>query len=491
MNRGDLSGRYNLPMKRILILSLAAACLPAALAQKPKAKTKPQPKPTPKVKPAAGVPLTGIYEGAITLPNTLKLRMAFHFDGKGAGTWDSPDQSARGLKLASALATGANVTVTSATPPWRFTGKRSTDGTSLTGAFEQGGASLEMSLKKVAQVSTLRRPQTPKAPFPYKTTEVSFPNPTEVGVTLAGTLNIPTGNGPFPCAVFITGSGQQDRDETLFQHKPFAVIADDLARQGIASLRCDDRMVGKSTGDITKATSASFATDIEATVAFLKTRPEVNAKKIGLIGHSEGGLIAPMVAAKAENGIAFIVMLAGPGVPGDQVLIEQGAAVIKAAGMGEAVAAQARANQAKLLPIAKTEPNPQKALDAMAKALGLADSKALPASAVAQLQQLTNPWMRYFLRYDPAPNIARVTCPVLALNGEKDTQVLVTQNLPVIEKLLKDAGNKEVTAISLPGLNHLFQHAKTGGPSEYGQLEETFSPEALKLISEWIVARTK
>ena len=225
-------------MKRILILALAAACVPAALAQKPKGKTTSQPKPTPKVKPAAGVPLTGIYEGAITLPNTLTLRMVFHFNGKGAGTWDSPDQSALGLKLASARATGSNVTVTSATPPWRFTGKRSADGASLTGTFEQGGASLEMSLKKVTQVSTLRRPQTPKAPFPYKTTEVSFPNPAEVGVTLAGTLSIPMGNGPFPCVVFITGSGQQDRDSTIFEHKSFAVIADTLARQGVASLRC-------------------------------------------------------------------------------------------------------------------------------------------------------------------------------------------------------------------------------------------------------------
>jgi hypothetical protein len=226
-------------------------------------------------------------------------------------------------------------------------------------------------------------------------------------------------------------------------------------------------------------------------VAFLKTRPEINPQKIGLIGHSEGGLIAPMLAAKPANQIAFLVLLAGPGVPGDQVLIEQGVAVVKASGMGEAVAAAARANQEKLLPIAKAEADPEKAREAMAKALGLAGAAALPDSARGQLQLLTNPWMHFFLSYDPAPALSKVTCPVLALNGDKDTQVLVWQNLPVIEKLLKDAGNKEVTALSLPGLNHLFQHTKTGSPSEYSQIEETFSPDAIKTIGEWIVARTK
>ena len=470
-------------MKLILLLALVAACTPLALAQKPKAK--------PAAKPVAAVPMTGLYEGAITLPNTLKLRMVFRFDGKGAGTWDSPDQGATGLKLASATAKGSTVTVTSTTPPWTFTGKRSADGASLTGSFEQNGTAMEMSLKRVAQVSALRRPQTPKPPFPYKTEEVSLANPAEAGVTLAGTLSLPQGTGPFPCVVFISGSGQQDRDETIFQHKSFAVLADDLARRGIASLRCDDRMAGKSKGDVLKATSASFATDTGAQVAFLKTRPEINAQKIGLIGHSEGGLIAPMLAAKPENGIAFIVLLAGPGVPGDQVLIEQGAAVIKAAGMGEGVVAAARANQEKLLPIAKTEADPKKALDAMAKALGLADASALPDSARGQLMQLANPWMRFFLSYDPALALSKVTCPVLALNGDKDTQVLVQQNLPVIEKLLKDAGNKDVTAISLPSLNHLFQHSKTGSPSEYSTIEETFSPEAIKIIGEWVVSKTK
>lgn len=435
--------------------------------------------------------MTGIYEGAITLPNTLKLRIVFHFDGKGAGTWDSPDQGATGLKLASANAKGDSVTVTCTTPPWTFTGKRSADGTSLTGSFVQGGTPMEMSLKRVERVTTLRRPQTPKPPFPYKTVEVTIPNPAEAGVTLGGTLTVPPGTGPFPCAVFITGSGQQDRDEMIFEHRPFAILADDLARRGIASLRCDDRLVGKSKGDVSKATSASFATDTEAQVAFLKTRPELDAQKIGLIGHSEGGLIAPMLAAKPENKIAFLVLLAGPGVPGDQVLLEQAAAVAHASGAAEALVAATRANQEKLFPIAKSEADPEKAVDAMAKALGLPGTSTLPPAALAQLKQLANPWMHYFLGYDPAPALSKTTCPVLALNGDKDLQVLVTQNLPVIERLLKDAGNKDVMAVSLPGLNHLFQHTKTGNPSEYSTIEESFAPEAIKLIGEWIVSKTK
>ena len=310
-------------------------------------------------------------------------------------------------------------------------------------------------------------------------------------MTLGGTLTVPQGKGPFPCAVFITGSGQQDRDETLFQHKPFWVIADDLARHGIASLRCDDRGVGKSKGDLEQATSGRFATDIEAAVAFLKTRPEVAASKIGLIGHSEGGIIAPMVAAKPENKIAFIVLLAGTGVPGDQVLLEQSAAVLRAQGASEGVIAVSRANQERLFPIAKTEPDAQKALDKMAVVLGFPDAKALPPEGVAQLKSLTIPWMRYFLQYEPALTLEKVTCPVLALNGTKDTQVLVTQNLPRIEQALKKGGNTDFTTVALPELNHLFQHAKTGGPEEYGQLEETFSLDALLLIRDWVVTHTK
>lgn len=472
-------------MKSSLVLALLLTGVPMAQAQKPKGKAT--------AKPAAVAPvaLSGIYEGKLTLPSTIVLRMRMRFNGKGGGTAESPDQGGGELVLDKVTVIKNTVEIEGPRRLWSYTGILSADRKTLSGALVQNGVPLALSLNKVAQVSELRRPQTPKPPFPYQAVEVGFANPAEAGVSLGGTLVVPAGKGPFPCVVFITGSGQQDRDETLFQHKPFAVIADNLARQGVASLRCDDRMVGKSKGDLERANSSHFATDIEAAVAFLKTRPEVDAKKIGLIGHSEGGIIAPMVAAKTENAIAFIVLLAGTGVPGDQVLVAQSEALLKAQGASEGMIAAARANQEKLFPIAKTEPDPQKALDKMAVVLGALDAKSLPAGAVAQLKQLTNPWMRYFLQYDPVLILERVTCPVLALNGTKDTQVLLTQNLPRIEQALKKGNNPDYTIAALPDLNHLFQHAKTGGPAEYGQLEETFSPEALKLIADWILARTK
>lgn len=470
-------------MKILLALALSIGIAPLAQAQKPKVKAKPA-----TVVPTA---LSGIYEGDLLIPGGSKLRLVLHFDGKGGGTMDSPEQGARGVPLAKVTWVKQAVTITSTAPPFRFAGTRSADGQAIKGTFTQNGLEMELNLKKVVQATPLRRPQTPKPPFPYKTIEVSFPNPAEAAVVLGGTLTVPEGTGAFPCVVFITGSGQQDRDETLFAHKPFAVIADDLARRGIASLRCDDRMIGKSKGDVLKATSASFATDIEAAVAFLKTRPEVEKAKIGLIGHSEGGIIAPMVAAKPENGIAFIVLLAGTGVPGDQILLEQAALLAKAQGASEAAIAATRSVQEKLFPIAKAEVDSQKALEKMAAALGITDVKAIPDSVKGQLKALTSPWMHYFLSYDPAPALTKVTCPVLALNGTKDLQVPVRQNLPAIEKALKEGGNKDVTAVSLPDLNHLFQHAKTGGVEEYSQLEESFSPSVLNLIGRWITERTK
>ena len=459
-------------MKILFALTVLVAGVSPTLAQKPKAKTTP----------ATAALLSGLYEGNLLIPGGAQLHLVLHFDGKGAGTMDSPEQGARGMPLAKASLAKGIVTFTSVTPPFSFSGKRSADGQSIKGTFTQNGLAMELNLKKVAQATVLRRPQTPKPPFPYKTVEVSFSNPAEAGVTLGGTLSVPPGTGPFPCVVFITGSGQQDRDETIFAHKPFAVIADDLARRGIASLRCDDRMVGKSKGDVMKATSANFATDIEAAVAFLKTRPEVDKAKIGLIGHSEGGMIAPMVAAKPENGIAFIVLLAGTGVPGDQILLAQAALILKAQGASEASIASNRALQEKLLTLAKTESDPKKARE-KAASLGITD--------LAQVNLITLPWMRYFIGYDPAPTLAKVTCPVLALNGSKDLQVPPQQNLPVIEKALKDGGNKDVTTLEIPGLNHLFQHAKTGGITEYSEIEESFSPDALKRIGEWTVAHTK
>jgi pimeloyl-ACP methyl ester carboxylesterase len=335
------------------------------------------------------------------------------------------------------------------------------------------------------------RPQDPQPPFPYQSIEVSYKNPKE-DVRLGGTLVIPAGKSPFSAVLLITGSGLQDRDETIFNHRPFAVIADYLARRGIASLRFDDRSVGKSTGDVENATTADFATDVEAGVAFLKTRPEVASKSIGLIGHSEGGIIAPMVAAKLENDIAFIVLLAGTGVAGDRILLEQQIAITKANGGTPQTIETQRKLMETILPIIKTSNETRDVLTnrlvATAKTI---DSETSENKIRNNMQRLTSAWMRFFISYDPAPALAKVKCPVLALNGTKDVQITPQLNLAAIEQTLKQSGNQDYKTLELSGLNHLFQTAHTGSPSEYEEIEETFSPTALKLIADWIEQKSR
>ena len=282
--------------------------------------------------------------------------------------------------------------------------------------------------------------------------------------------------------MLITGSGPQDRNESLLGHKPFLVLSDYLTRHGIAVLRADDRGVGKSTGVFAQATTADFATDTEAGVAYLKTRAEVNPHKIGLIGHSEGAVIAPMVAARNQD-VAFIVMMAGTGVPGDQVLVAQGEAIQIASGKNPEEAAKNAAKERQILTLVETEKD-QAVLE---KELKEKMAGEVPEAQIGlQISEITSPWLRYFLTYDPATALRRVTCPVLVLNGEKDKQVLPSQNLPAIRKALEEAGNQHFEIDELPGLNHLFQRAETGAPAEYAEIEETMSPVALEKMASWI-----
>jgi pimeloyl-ACP methyl ester carboxylesterase len=299
------------------------------------------------------------------------------------------------------------------------------------------------------------------------------------GIQLAATLTIPPGQGPFRAVVLITGSGPQDRDESLAGHRPFLVLSDYLTRRGIAVLRADDRGVGKSGGKFAAATTADFATDTEAGVAYLKTQPEIDPKKIGLVGHSEGGIIAPMVAAR-DSDVAFIVMMAGAGVPGDQILAEQSLLISEAGGKSRPEAEKNAAREREILTLVKQEKD-NAALREKLAAL-------IPRAQVdTQLGQIASPWFRYFIAYDPATALRKVACPVLAINGEKDLQVPPRQNLPAIRKALEAAGNKDFEIAELPGLNHLFQTAKTGSPAEYAQIEETISPVALEKIAAWIL----
>ena len=355
-------------------------------------------------------------------------------------------------------------------------------------------AVIEAKLKKINKVEEARRPQNPVKPYPYNEEEIVFPNES-ANISLAGTLTFPKSNGKYPAVVLITGSGKQDRDETVYNHKPFLVIADYLTRNGIAVLRFDDRGGGKSTGDHSIATTEDFATDAAAAVQYLKSRNEIDSKKIGLIGHSEGGIIAPMTAVNSSD-VAFLVLLAGPAVPGKEILWRQTELILRSNGMGEEEITK-NVNQAKKAheiitnsPDSITAYNKLKEMFDQEFAALSDEEKQKPEYSAdnfkAQTKVLLSPWFRFFLKYDPQPILENISVPVLALNGEKDLQVDPEQNLPVIENSLKNGGNKNFKTIKLPGLNHLFQTTKTGALSEYGQNEETFSPDALKIIGDWI-----
>jgi uncharacterized protein len=481
-------------------LALLTGIVPAGAQQKSASKktSAPPTSPTAAVA-AANKDPNGIWEGTLDAPGT-PLTLTFQIQGTAAkrtATLSVPEQGAKNVPVRKTTIMGDTVNFEMPEIGASFTGKLSADRTKLTGTFSQGGGKLPLTLLRKKAATTLRRPQTPKPPFPYQMVNVTYPNPNAKGVTIAGTLTIPAGEGTFPVVLLISGSGPQDRDEAILGHRPFAVIADDLARRGIASLRYDDRGVAKSTGNFAAATSADFASDVRAGVAYLKTRKEVNVQKIGLIGHSEGGLIAPMVAAYTPE-IAFIVLLAGPGVDGEAILYAQQELIALAEGAKPAEVKESRRISGRLFSTIRREKDPKilkTKLDKIIAEEVAKQPKAKQAAVKEQLigatAQLATPWFQYFLDYDPAPTLKKVRCPVLALNGEKDLQVPPKQNLPTIEAAVKAGGNSDVTVKELPSLNHLFQNSKTGSPSEYVNIEETFSPDALKIIGDWIAEKTK
>ncbi len=432
--------------------------------------------------------IDGDWMGTVDL-GQMKLRMVMHIANTENGLnvlMDSPDQNASGLRVDEVIRSGDSLKLEMKTLKAEIAGNFNADRTTFTGTLNQG-ASFPMVLKRTSIKSELNppaRPQNPAKPYPYHEEEVVYPNKT-AGVQLAGTLTIPVGKGPFPAVVLITGSGPQDRDESLLGHKPFLVLSDYLTRRGIAVLRADDRGVGKSTGNFNASTTADFATDTEAGIAFLKTRVEVNPKKIGLIGHSEGGIIAPMVAARNHD-VAFIVMMAGTGLPGDEILASQSKLLSEAAGLSRDAAEKNAVKEREVLALVKQEKQ-GKDNAGLEKQIREKLAGDIPEAALgAEIEKLNSPWVRYFIAYDPSIVLEKVVCPVLALNGEKDLQVSPKQNLPAIRRALTAGGNKNFETVELPGLNHLFQTAKTGAVSEYAQIEETIAPAALDKVGSWI-----
>ena len=360
----------------------------------------------------------------------------------------------------------------------------------LTGAWSQSGMSFDLTLERGEEGEVvMNRPQEPKPPFPYAVEEVRIAS-SAAGVTLAGTLTLPDADAPAPVVVLISGSGPQDRDEALMGHRPFLVLADHLTRHGVAVLRFDDRGIGESTGSFATATSVDFADDVVSVVEFLDGRSDVGP--IGLIGHSEGGLVAPMVANRS-SGVRFVVLMAGPGLTGEEILYRQSDLIIKANGGTDEAAAANRAAQAAMFAAVKEENDPAvlrtRFHEALAPALAGVPEEAREAQVRAQLAQVNSPWFRYLLTYDPVPALRALDQPVLAINGEKDTQVPPKENLEAIRLALTEGGNDDVEIVELAGLNHLFQTAETGSPSEYATIEETMSPRALQTMTDWILAR--
>ncbi|HOW08351.1 MAG TPA: alpha/beta fold hydrolase [Bacteroidales bacterium] len=405
---------------------------------------------------------------------------------------DSPDQGAKDIRVGPLAISGNQISIKAPLLLAEYTGTVKND-TLIEGSLKQAGRTFPLILTKTAKPYTINRPQEPRPPFPYKSDDIKFRNE-KARITLGGTVTIPDGPGPFPAVVLITGSGSQNRDEELMAHKPFWVIADYLSGNGIAVLRYDDRGVGQSENTSAPSTSADFATDAVAALNYLKTVGKIDTSAIGLAGHSEGGLIAA-IAASSNPGTAFVISLAGPGVSGEQILCRQNYDLNKAAGMNKKELKALISMSRRMYAVIKKEPDNDKAAEEMAAILKRSmEKQKVPAVEVekalkgfpASAATLTSPWYRNFIVTDPASYWKKVKCPVLALNGEKDLQVAADISLPAIEKAVRSGGNQKVTAIAFTGLNHLFQHCKTGLPAEYGEIEETFSPEVLKTMADWI-----
>ncbi len=445
--------------------------------------------------------ITGQWNGILKVQG-IQLRVVFNISKTENGyisTMDSPDQHAIGIPITNTSFEKQTLKLTVSSARIEYEGILDKDNI-IVGNFKQAGMSFPMNLsRETVEKEKLARPQEPTKPYPYYEDEVIFKNE-KADITLAGTLTLPKKEGKFPAVILISGSGPQNRDEELLGHKPFLVLSDFLTKNGIAVLRYDDRGIAASKGDFKSATSLDFSTDVEAAVAYLLSRKEINKNKIGLIGHSEGGIIAPMVAASSK-GIAFIVLLAGTGIPGDQLLLLQQELIGKASGISNDKLLNGKMINEGAFEIVKKSQNTEQLKTDLTSYIkqnlkdnpenGKPQGMSEDDFVKLQVDQIANPWMQYFIKHNPADALEKVKCPVLAINGEKDLQVPPIENLEAIKKALLKGGNRHVTTKELPNLNHLFQECKTGLPSEYASIEQTFSPVALTEILNWIQTETK
>ena len=443
--------------------------------------------------------IDGAWNGSLTIgPQTLRITVRFTTSETGLrATIDIPQQGATGVQLQNVSYDDSRVYMELPAGPGLavFDGRQVGD--SIGGAFTQAGLGGTFFLKRSSQAAAM--PKEPPEPLPYAEEEVTFHN---ADITLAGTLTLPESGAPHPAVVMITGSGPQNRDEELFGFRPFHTIADHLTRNGIAVLRYDDRGVGGSTGSVSEATTEDFARDVLAAVDFLKNRSDIDPERIGLIGHSEGGIVAPLASSMSDD-VAFMVLMAGTSVSGAEILIEQGALIMRASGATEAdmekqIAFQKRTFEAirsgdgwdELAADLETRLRESIAEMPDSQRNAITDVDAyIDAQIQAQLTALQTPWLRYFLDYDPAVTLRTIDTPILALFGELDLQVPPAQNRGPLEQALRDGNHPDYTVRVLPRANHLFITATTGSPTEYATLEKVFVPEFLPLITEWILER--
>jgi len=446
--------------------------------------------------------IAGDWSGTLDF-NGVKLQIVFHIteseDGTLSATMDSPDQGAAGIPVSGVTFDGDSLVISVAVAQGGYYGRFDRDSLFVDGEWRQVGFRLPLRLVSAGEIKPPARPQEPVRPFPYPEEDVEFEN-TAAGITLSGTLTVPEGDGPFPGVILVSGSGPQDRDEMVLGHRPFLVLSDHLARSGIAALRYDDRGIGKSGGDFAAATTEDFASDARAALSYMRSRKEIDPAMSGIIGHSEGGIIAAMVAAGSDD-VAFIVLLAGPGLKGSEVLLRQNLALLETQGASPGL-------------IRKRGEQLEQEYGILARGLDdyetrkMIEEESIPfleryspeerekygfsEEAVRKRAEiLTDPWFRFFMDYDPATALRKVRCPVLAMIGSLDLQVDPGMNLPAIERALREGGNTHFSTLEMPGLNHLFQTAETGSPSEYARIEETMSPAALDKICGWILSLEK
>lgn len=435
--------------------------------------------------------LDGRWEGKLDVQG-ISLRLVYRVISDEHGTrllMDSPDQGASGMVTSKLARTGAKVTFDIPAIRANYEGDLSADSATITGTWNQNTQQFPLIMTRTstnAELPPPLRPQTPRKPYPYKEEELAFDNPKAQGVRLSCTLTSPNTPGRHPAAMLITGSGAQDRDETIFNHKPFLVLADHLTRKGFAILRCDDRGFGKSTGVHLNASAVEFSTDVEAALAVLKQHADIDPKRIGLIGHSEGSMTGPMAASR-DPSIAFMVLMGGVAAKGVDLMTEQRTLIVAAAGLSGPALDLARAQTRAVFEASVNAADDAAAREAVR---AIFTSAGAPPEAIGpQIDAFASPYMRKILAYDPAPILSQMKMPVLAITGSKDLQVPPGMNLPAMKTIMKE--NKDLTTVEVPDLNHMFQTAKTGSPSEYAEIEETFAPAALDIIADWMVKRMK